>query len=92
MIMVVRNMTGRTLPEGHPLKGTQIHIGLKPQTHDPRAQKMPKQHYDLQNLPEDPAIRAMLISNGVPRHLWPDGVISGEQASDLIRKHGTRCP
>ena len=43
---------------------------------------------DLQNLPEDPAIRPMLISNGVPRHLWPEGWISEAQAAELIRRYG----
>lgn len=46
---------------------------------------------DLQNLPEDPAIRPMLIGNGVPRHLWPEGFISDAQARALIEKHGKRC-
>ena len=52
------------------------------------AQRMPRQLYDLQNLPEDPVIRPMLISNGVPRHLWPDGWISLDQAAELIRRYG----
>ncbi len=43
---------------------------------------------DLQNLPEDPAIRPMLLINEIPRHLWPEGVISNQQASDLIKKYG----
>ena len=92
--MVVINRTGMPLPEGHPFKGTQIHFGLRPpeQSHDPRAQSMPEQLHDLQNLPEDPAIRPMLISNGVPRHLWPDGWISGKQAEELVRKYGVQCP
>jgi hypothetical protein len=87
---VIHNPPGTPLPNGHPFKGVQIHFGFKPpeQSHDPRAQKMPKQLHDLQNLPEDPVIRPMLLSNGVPRHLWPDGVINGEEASELIRKHG----
>jgi hypothetical protein len=48
-----------------------------------------RQLHDLQNLPEDPVIRPMLIGNGVPRHLWPEGPISGEQAEALIARHGT---
>ena len=52
------------------------------------AQQMPKQLHDLQNLPEDPVIRPMLISNGVPRHLWPEGWISLAQAAELIRRYG----
>jgi len=55
------------------------------------AQGMPIQLHDLQNLPEDPAIRASLISNGVPRHLWPEGTISLDQAAELIRRDGG-CP
>jgi hypothetical protein len=41
-------------------------------------------HDDLQNLPEDPVIRPMLIVHGVPRHPWPDGFISEAQARTLI--------
>jgi guanosine-3',5'-bis(diphosphate) 3'-pyrophosphohydrolase len=52
------------------------------------AQKMPKQLHDLQNLPEDPVIRPMLIGNGVPRHLWPEGTITLDQAVELIRRYG----
>ena len=48
---------------------------------------MPRQLYDLQNLPEDPVIRPMLIGN-VPRHLWPQGVIRLDQAVELIRRYG----
>lgn len=43
---------------------------------------------DLQNLPEDPVIRPLLQTHRVPRYFWPDGVISGEQAEALIKKHG----
>lgn len=43
---------------------------------------------NLQNLPEDPAIRPMLEIAGVPRHLWPDGVIDEQQAQELIRNQG----
>lgn len=43
---------------------------------------------DLQNLPEDPAIRPMLLINEIPHHLWPEGVISNQQASDLIKEYG----
>lgn len=98
--MPVQDMTGMPLPDGHPFKGTQIHFGLKPpqtsaanlESQKPAspAQKMPKQLYDLQNLPEDPVIRPMLTSNGVPRHLWPEGVISLAQAVELIRRYGAQ--
>lgn len=54
------------------------------------AQRMPRQLYDLQNLPEDPVIRPMLISYGVPRHLWPEGVITLAQVSELIKKYGEK--
>jgi hypothetical protein len=44
--------------------------------------------WDLQRLPEDPVIRPMLISHGVPRNLWPEGVISSAQAGVLIKQYG----
>ena len=47
---------------------------------------------DLQNLPEDPAIRPLLLSNGIPRHLWPEGFISEQQAIDLIKKFHEQPP
>lgn len=43
---------------------------------------------DLQNLPEDPAIRPLLTCNGVPRHLWPNSPITSAQATELIDRHG----
>ena len=46
------------------------------------------QRWDLQRLPEDPAIRPMLIGAGVPRQYWPDGFISAAQADELIKQHG----
>ena len=96
--MAVVDRTGQPLPDGHPFKGTQIHFGLRPpQTSQKNSAPPPdspatfpatRQPWDLQNLPEDPVIRPMLISNGVPRHLWPEGTITGEQADELIRKYG----
>lgn len=47
---------------------------------------------DLQSLPEDPAIRPLLMTCGVPRHDWPDGVISSMQAEELIKKWGNKHP
>lgn len=57
----------------------------------PQTQCMPRQLYDLQNLPEDPVIRPMLISHGVPRHLWPQGFITMEQAKALIDAADDHC-
>jgi hypothetical protein len=63
-------------------------LRIAPPSYDPMLQSMPRQRHDLQNLPEDPVVRPMLIINGVPRHLWPDSVISSQQATELIRKYG----
>lgn len=100
--MVVRNMTGKPLPYDHPFKGMQIHFGLRPptpSTDKPEAwpeqaarpdQSTPHPVPDLQNLPEDPAIRPMLISHGVPRNFWPQGDITAAQAEELIRQYGNK--
>jgi hypothetical protein len=42
---------------------------------------------DLQNLPEDPAIRPSLATAGVPRSEWPPYPISGVDANAPVRKY-----
>ena len=41
---------------------------------------------------EDISVRPSLISNAVPRNLWPQGQISPAQAEQLIAQYGSKAP
>lgn len=98
--MVVRDRAGFPLPDGHPFKGMQVHFGMRPPKRSQVANQPAmapegstpslKALHDLQNLPEDPAIRPMLISHCVPRDMWPQGYITAAQAEELIRQYGSK--